>query len=313
MPLYLNGTKLAADSCLTKRILSCASLVEGSKDFLSKEAVKTLSIPDRALFVSQREYATVSRKDETLNFVGSEDATTCHIVVLVSSSAVSVGHFDGSDTKCGLSQMINENEMLSIEGDRTERKDQPPIEVYIYGGFEDDQNISVKLLEDILIITANAEQELQLKTMCVYSWNTCVINNKKCPIIYGVAVNIKTGEIFPASFESKGPCEVLRHARIFGGSDEMVSIYDSKSKVVTIGPFIYRLFRGAHTIFMLDDNQILQNLSTSPHCEPVDFVHVTRNAVKFLVEHPYPSEIFKNGKALTYKLNGDGKWDQLGS
>lgn len=37
------------------------------------------------------------------------------------------------------------------------------------------------------------------------------------PIIYGIGVNIKTGEIFPAAFTDKGPDLQLRQARNFTG------------------------------------------------------------------------------------------------
>jgi len=41
------------------------------------------------------------------------------------------------------------------------------------------------------------------------------------PIIYGVGVNIKTGEIFPANFPDKGPDLPLRMARHFTGSHQV--------------------------------------------------------------------------------------------
>lgn len=36
-------------------------------------------------------------------------------------------------------------------------------------------------------------------------------------MIYGVGVNIKTGEIFPATFPDKGPDQALRSARYLTG------------------------------------------------------------------------------------------------
>ncbi|KAJ7378306.1 hypothetical protein OS493_023553 [Desmophyllum pertusum] len=34
------------------------------------------------LYVTQREHATVTQDDETITVLGSDDATTCHIIVL---------------------------------------------------------------------------------------------------------------------------------------------------------------------------------------------------------------------------------------
>lgn len=40
----------------------------------------------RCLFVGQREYATVSYQDPVIDIIGSDDATTCHIALLVDES-----------------------------------------------------------------------------------------------------------------------------------------------------------------------------------------------------------------------------------
>ncbi|KAL9956119.1 hypothetical protein ACROYT_G037548 [Oculina patagonica] len=45
---------------------------------------------------------------ENITVVGSDDATTCHIVVLrhTGSGVTSLGHFDGDSTEKGLKGMI---------------------------------------------------------------------------------------------------------------------------------------------------------------------------------------------------------------
>lgn len=42
--------------------------------------------------------------------------------------------------------------------------------------------------------------EIDLTQACVGELNTILRGETNWPIIYGVGVNIKTGEIFPASF-----------------------------------------------------------------------------------------------------------------
>ncbi len=39
--------------------------------------------PVKCLYVGQREYATLQHSDPFIDIVGSDDATTCHIVLLV--------------------------------------------------------------------------------------------------------------------------------------------------------------------------------------------------------------------------------------
>ena len=211
----------------------------------------------------------------------------------------------------GLLNMIKEIEMLNSWEGSEESSDKPVIDAHIFGGFNDDRNTSSKLLEEILIMMSTLEQVIHLITACVYTLNTKVVNRKYHPAVYGVAIDIRTNEIFPATFENKGPCEILRHARIFGGSNKMTGVYDYKSSIFVLYPFHYKAFRGANMVLTFDDDQILQNLSTSPHCEPDDFVLVTRQAIQFLLEHPEPAEIFKNWRELKFQINERGKWMKL--
>lgn len=59
--------------------------------------------------------------------------------------------------------------------------------------------------------------EIDLTQACVGELNTIVRGELNWPIIYGIGVNIKTGEIFPAAFTDKGPDLQLRMARNFTG------------------------------------------------------------------------------------------------
>ena len=310
MPVYLDSNILSTDKCTSNFIASFDSLKERSLEFLSTFTKRDFCSLDKVLYVSQREHATVSRKDKTLNFVGSGDATTCHIVVLISENAISVGHFDGCDTENGLLRMLEENNMLNRSEGNGNKRSNSVLLAHIFGGFVDDRNLSKRLLDDILLIMSHVEHEIHLVTACVYSLNTRIIDGKNHPIIYGVAIDMKTSQIVPASFSTKGPCEVLRSARIFGSCSQMFSIYNNESKLVEIGPFNYQVFRGAEMVLKFDDNKILEILSTSPHCEPEDFASNTRKAIQFLLEHPVPKEIFKDWKTLTFKISETGSWIQ---
>jgi len=60
-----------------------------------------------------------------------------------------------------------------------------------------------------------------LTQACVGELNTILRGDINWPIIYGVGVNIKTGEIFPATFPDKGPEMLLRSARNFTGGQNV--------------------------------------------------------------------------------------------
>ena len=54
---------------------------------------------------------------------------------------------------------------------------------------------------------------LELVTCCVGELATVRRNGAPWPLVYGLAVNVKTGDIFPAQFTDKGPDMDLRSAR----------------------------------------------------------------------------------------------------
>lgn len=63
--------------------------------------------------------------------------------------------------------------------------------------------------------------EIELTLMCCGDLNTTVRNGIHWPIIYGVGVNVKTGEIFAATFPDKGPEQSLRMARQLSSSQQV--------------------------------------------------------------------------------------------
>lgn len=72
--------------------------------------------------------------------------------------------------------------------------------------------------------------EIDLTQACVGELNTILRGDINYPIIYGVGVNIKTGEIFPATFLDRGPDRQLRDARNFMGAQSVNIIYYTSIK-----------------------------------------------------------------------------------
>ncbi|KAF6126127.1 N-terminal asparagine amidase [Phyllostomus discolor] len=71
------------------------------------------------------------------------------------------------------------------------------------------------------------------------------------------AVNIKTAEIYRASFQDRGPEEELRAARALTGGP-MISIYDAKTEQLRIGPYSWMPFPHVDFWLQQDDKQILE-------------------------------------------------------
>ncbi|NP_001333040.1 protein N-terminal asparagine amidohydrolase isoform 7 [Mus musculus] len=185
------------------------------------------------------------------------------------NGATCLTHCDGSDTKAEVPLIMSSIKSFS------EHAECGRLEVHLVGGFSDDRQLSQKLTHQLLSEFDKQDDDIHLVTLCVTELNDREENENHFPIIYGIAVNIKTAEIYRASFQDRGPEEQLRAARALAG-----------------GP----------------------SLSTSPLAEPPHFVEHIRSTLMFLKKFPSPENIlFPGNKALLYKKNKDGLWEKISS
>uniref|UniRef100_A0A8D0GJK5 N-terminal asparagine amidase n=1 Tax=Sphenodon punctatus TaxID=8508 RepID=A0A8D0GJK5_SPHPU len=265
--------------------------------------------PKGLLYVQQREFAVTTPKDGSVSILGSDDATTCHLVVLrhTGSGVTCLTHCDGEDTEAEVSLIMSSVKSFSASTDCGR------LEVHLVGGFNDDRHLSQKLTNQLLRAFDHLQDDVHLVTFCVSELNDREENHHHFPFIYGIAVNVKTAEIVHATFPHKGPDEDLRSARILTGA-KMINIYDSKAEQLCIGPYFWMPF--SHVDFWLeqDDDQILQSLSTSPRAEPPHFVSHIRSTLTFLKEHPCPeNSLFPTRKPRIYTKNKSGLWERVSS
>ncbi|XP_019644276.1 PREDICTED: protein N-terminal asparagine amidohydrolase-like isoform X1 [Branchiostoma belcheri] len=310
-PLYLQKMPLVVDDTQVGNVDSVKSLLARFPHFkesaadLCSQPVRTLGT-DRVLYVNQREYAATGPSDDVVQFIGSEDATTCHIAVLrhTGCGVSCVAHFDGTGTREGI------RGMMGYVGELSHNCTEGRLELHLVGGFCDDRCMSEQLTVELIEEFNRVKDNIYLKTACVSELNNVVKGKVHWPIIYGLAVDVRSGEIFPAKFTDKGPDQALRHARSYTGKHEMLNIYDPTKQELNIGPFQYRQFHDAHSWLEQPDHIILKYLSTSPLVEPPDFVENTRAALKFLLEHPHPGEtVFPGGRGKVYRRNTAGQWE----
>ncbi|XP_018428509.1 PREDICTED: protein N-terminal asparagine amidohydrolase [Nanorana parkeri] len=222
----------------------------------------------------------------------------------IGSGAICLAHCDGSDTENEVASVIEAVKSLlnSAEG---------RLELHIVGGFNDKRQLSQNLSQQLLRAFDNQAEEIHLVTFCVTDLNDKKDDGVHLPIIYGIAVNVKTGEIFKARFEDHQPDEDLRLAYILAGGN-MVNIYDAKSEQLNIGPYSWTPFPNIDFWLEQEDEQILQCFSTSPEAEPPHFVRDMRSALLLLKEHPYPCiSLFPHGQPRSYKKENDGQWQKI--
>nr|CAI5853897.1 unnamed protein product [Callosobruchus analis] len=257
-----------------------------------------------SLYVMQQEYAAVAPKNQTVTILGSDDATTCIIGIVREhySGITALAHLDNPPgVEKTLEKIIEKLQYLSDA--------QGKYDTYLVGGYKDPRGRSERLFEEIFKILQKIPQEIHLKLACIGEINTVMKKDVPWPKVYGVAVKIDTGEIFPATFEEKGPDEILRHVKILAGSSDIMNIYDNQLNIVKIGPFSYTPFQGMEYLLKVSDELLLEHTSTSPDVEPPDYVTNIRKAVQFIIENPKASNVFKENKPhCFYRDEESGLW-----
>ncbi|KAF7279353.1 protein N-terminal asparagine amidohydrolase-like [Rhynchophorus ferrugineus] len=254
-------------------------------------AGQLLSIPNKVigpvglLYVMQREFASTIPHDKNVNILGSDSATTCIIVVVrhTGSGAVALAHLDGTgidEAVCTMTQRVQELALGYPEG---------RIELQLVGGYSDPNNYSEEIFFNLMNSFHKQPVEIDLTLACVGQLNTTVRGGIAWPLVYGVGVNIKTGEIFPATFPDKGPESSLRSAKNLTGPPEVMDVYDCNMGLLRIGPFNYKPLRGVDLWLEQNDEFILRHLSTSPDVEPPHFVEEMRATLKYIRENPFPA------------------------
>ncbi|XP_033647006.1 protein N-terminal asparagine amidohydrolase-like [Asterias rubens] len=261
--------------------------------------------PKGLLYVDQREFAVTTVSDDVIDTLGSDDATTCHIVVLRHSGTGVTGlcHFDGCNTRQGVEDLVESVLKLGNDGGS--------LELHVVGGFQDDKETSEKLSRELLSEFHKLEVDVYLMTACISGLNNTVKNGINYPIVYGIAVSVKTGAIFPASFEYKGPDKALRSLRHFIGDTDVKNIYDGTSHRLVIGPYNYGDFPNAWILMQQSDSTLRKYLSTSPAVEPEYFEQSVRAALGFYLSNPDAASVFPDGQPHAFTMTPDGQWSAV--
>uniref|UniRef100_A0A3Q3WL84 Uncharacterized protein n=1 Tax=Mola mola TaxID=94237 RepID=A0A3Q3WL84_MOLML len=304
MPLFIQNRALGPINSTAELFDKYPHLQENGKAFRSKPLVDV--DPKCLLYVQQREFAATTPADKFVSVIGSDDATTCHLVVLrhTGSGAVCLAHCDGSSTWTEVPLLVKA--VTSLITDNKEGR----LELHLVGGFNDDSKTSHKLSLNLLAAFHLQKEDIHLETCCITEINDIVVGGIHRPVVYGIGVNVKTGEIFPSLFTHKGPAEQLQSARTFTGG-QMADIYDSAPGLIKIGPCKWSPNRDVAFWLSQDDETILKYLSTSPMAEPPHFVQRMKSTIKFFLEHPVSDSLFPGGQPQLYRRSETGSWERV--
>ncbi|ESO05173.1 hypothetical protein HELRODRAFT_99061 [Helobdella robusta] len=304
MPIIIDGSKVFNLIDLNDAYKKSDS-IKVSNEYLKSQKVDIVGETRYVLYVAQKEFAVVAPGPDAPELVGTDESTTCHILILVHSGSgvCCLAHLDGSYTREGINRLLTKFKQSSLVGPEGR------FELHIVGGFHEQRNFSKKLSLEVISCLLAREEELHLMTYCVCDENDEVRDGIHFPIITGLAYNTRTRAIFPAEFTYKGPDNDIRSASGFALKQKMLDIYVNKCLVV--GPFDWSVICNVN-VDELDEASIRQNFSTSPEQESKYFVEHIRSTFRILMDHPQSlNSLFKNGQARKYKWNASKLiWDR---
>ncbi|KAK3014626.1 hypothetical protein RJ639_008544, partial [Escallonia herrerae] len=229
----------------------------------------------RSVYVFQREYATVD--PALVEFVGTDEATTCVGIVVRSRRRPLLPHLDSPKVvDIGITQMLS----LVLD-----RNSDCILDVHIVGAFEDASPQCTKIIETLEERGGN----FHIQTLHVLGHNTRWDSEGNAyPIFTGLLVETSTGSVNPARFDSTSriPDEIVRRIRVCSSHEDpswtgrLLETYDTQSDRFVIAPCCWtmRQFRIASTLIELSDPEILLSCSTSPSAEGPNFVDSIRRA-----------------------------------
>lgn len=279
------------DNCLR----SIPQVMDAADELLATAPLHfTATSCERLLYVGQGEVAFST--SQQCDVIASDKATTCHILAFRSSSEkgpmVSLTHIDSVGYESCIRSMITEHKLFHVNNEEKKSEhngDRLNVDVYLMGGFDDDDNASRAISNFLLNLLAHiaAEQSheitLTLKLCAISSIND---DGRSCPIGRGLGISVKTGEAFLALVDSDvaGPSPQLRSARIWSGNaDKKLSvIHFHTSNNMVVQPFRYSPLKQMDALLALPDAILIRYTSTSPDVEEADFCDSVRSTLAFM-------------------------------
>eukprot|EP00096_Caligus_rogercresseyi_P010876 TRINITY_DN4097_c0_g1_i1.p1 TRINITY_DN4097_c0_g1~~TRINITY_DN4097_c0_g1_i1.p1 ORF type:complete len:309 (+),score=77.64 TRINITY_DN4097_c0_g1_i1:40-966(+) len=303
MVLMVNGTLIQSVKDPEVFLRSYSGFRRGVEEFLSQKE-RQFNESDGYVYVSQNEFAVASSESTVdkhgLHYLGSDEATTCVILVASNETHVGLAHLDRCEPG-GLRSFIDR-----IGGGKEFTLD-------IVGGFQDPKETSQKLILSLLKALIAFPEVFTLRTTCVGGFNTQMKKGIPWPRVYGVAVDIRKREVLPGSFNFHGPARVLRHIRLSFSREKrgIQEVFDPESGNLRVEPFSYEPLSQdyAQGLCSLPPKTLIEYISTSPEVEKDSFLPHFLECVDFIQRHPDPvrSNVFPCNKALLFTFM-NGAW-----
>ena len=109
MVLIINE-HIYSKKCSLENLVEHTDLIHTSNQLASSQEIKQPSEEiSKTIYVHQHEFAVLGKNDSNgFHLIGSDDATTCHILILDNQIAIALAHLDGGQTYESIEQMLQE-------------------------------------------------------------------------------------------------------------------------------------------------------------------------------------------------------------
>ena len=309
------------------------NILEGNNVDSTTKNVNDVAAKDGVLYVQQGEMGITCPKDKSIQYIGSSDATTCHLLIIRDreTGVSGVAHIDDvkSDhlnkfidkitnlVKIRLNTRDNESSHADEKQkcDMSKTRDNQPLELYIVGGYQDERGMSEDLSMNLIKYLIHSRQQFALKILAIGAINTTFVDGEEphnAPILYGAAIQLSTGRVFPANFPYRGPDETIRHLRLSfcGRKDGYVDPYNPETGELVVSAFNVNAHNENLEYYMeLPDETFLQFMSTSPKVEPPHFVENQKKIFRTAIENPnLYKDIFPGHSDRIWTFHKDRGW-----
>lgn len=342
MVLLLNGKVVEFHPSELKALLRDVPCATEAYKF-QKRPTQMVETNKNLLFLHQREMGIITHQDPSVCFIGTDDITTCHFIILDCLNAGITGgaHLDGCGTEIFFDSFIShvqkalhkfnhmkklavsktnsgpDNETISNDSSN-QAQNQFEVSVFVIGGFIDDDGSSAKLSTEILMTMVNKYPEInfQLELFAVTDLNNTTKTGYNFPVVYGGLYNTRIHKLYPANFTryAKEPEHVLRSTR-FCCPQTIYNVYNTDGAFLNLADFEYKSHENRNYYLQLSQapDSSLRRFSTSPRQERDDYESSLRTVFKFMYDHPDPQSSLYNGDtAMRYMCDPkSGEWHQI--
>lgn len=265
---------------------------------------------DPVLYVMQGETAIVSPRDgkspfmyyfllsnilfnaETIEIVMTDDTTTCctGIIRHCTSGVTCLTHYDRplddnlflESLEANLSRMIHLGRDCDSSLAATTQEKSTEFDLYLIGGYLDEKKISEDLAIYLLKSFNSLPSQFTINLVCAFigEFNTQYITISTgiigeatipAPIVYGSAVNLRTGTVCNALLDRKKgngiPMFDIRRASVsFGNAKKYWEVYDPEKRLLVVHPVYFDILRSPESLnyftfaYKLKDQDILKVL-----------------------------------------------------